>query len=134
MLNVIVVGKSGTGKSSLIQRYVHDTFVPLDSTISMIFTEKTTKSQEDQRELKVQLWDTCGSELQLQQMTATYIKTFWRNVNGLIVVADCLDSRSLDIAQQWITIINENVKTPDGMSVPFLFLINKCEGLSQIDS
>jgi hypothetical protein len=63
-------------------------------------------------------------------MTATYIKTFWRNVNGLIVVADCLDSRSLDIAQQWITIINENVKTPDGMPVPFLFLINKCEGLS----
>jgi GTPase SAR1 family protein len=67
-------------------------------------------------------------------MTATYIKTFWRNVNGLIVVADCLDSRSLDIAQQWIAIINENVKTSDGTTVPFLFLINKCEGLSQPDS
>ena len=134
MLNIIVVGKSGAGKSSLIQRYVNDTFAPLDPTISMVFTEKETKSQEDQKELKVQLWDTCGSELQLQQMTATYIKTFWRNVNGLIVVADCLDSRSLDIAQQWISIINENVKTPDGMPAPFLFLINKCESQSHLHS
>ncbi len=98
MLNVIIVGKSGSGKSSLIQRYVHDTFNPIDQTISMTFTEKTTKNQEDQTEVKLQLWDTCGSELQLQQMTAAYIKTFWRNVNGLIVVADMLDQHSLDIA------------------------------------
>ena len=61
-------------------------------------------------------------------MTAAYIKTFWRNVNGLIVVADIQDSRSIDIAQQWITIIKENVKTPDGLdTVPFTFVINKCE-------
>ena len=98
MLNVIIVGKSGSGKSSLIQRYVHDTFNPIDQTISMTFTEKTTKNQEDQTEVKLQLWDTCGSELQLQQMTAAYIKTFWRNVNGLIVVADMQDHHSLDIA------------------------------------
>jgi len=61
-------------------------------------------------------------------MTAAYIKTFWRNVNGLIVVGDSKDSRSLDIAQQWINIIKENVKTPDGFDcVPFLFVLNKCE-------
>ncbi len=61
-------------------------------------------------------------------MSKTYIQTFWRNVNGVIVVAECIDGgRSLDIASKWFPVIDNNVRTPEGHPVPYMLLINKSE-------
>ena len=61
MINIIVVGKSGVGKTSLIKRYVHDTYddEPYEATVGMTFVPKTIAYKSSS--IKLQIWDTAGS-------------------------------------------------------------------------
>ena len=97
MLNIIVVGKSGVGKTSLINRFISDTFQSdLKPTVGMTFALKTLTAQlstplPSAKEIQLQIWDTAGSNSFLKQINQAYINAFWKNVAGFIVVSDAAD-------------------------------------------
>jgi Ras-related protein Rab-18 len=53
---ILLVGDSGTGKSSLLLRFTSDTFEPLSSTIGVDFVSKSLVV--DGRRVKLTIWDT----------------------------------------------------------------------------
>lgn len=66
---VIIIGDSGIGKTSLLLRYVDDTFSPSFSmsTIGVDFRFKTIMNEKltANKLVKLQLWDTSGQEVWL---------------------------------------------------------------------
>lgn len=64
---VIIIGDSGIGKTSLLLRYVDDTFSPSFSmsTIGVDFRFKTIMNEKltANKLVKLQLWDTSGQEV-----------------------------------------------------------------------
>jgi Ras-related protein Rab-18 len=53
---ILLVGDSGTGKSSLLLRFTSDTFEPLQPTIGVDFVSKAITVGE--RRVKMTIWDT----------------------------------------------------------------------------
>ena len=66
----------------------------------MTFQLKQMKqSSLGSKELSLQIWDTPGTEIYLKQMqNCVQRNNFWRNVSGLIVMADYNDVGSLEVA------------------------------------
>jgi|JI10StandDraft_1071094.scaffolds.fasta_scaffold1522704_2 small GTP-binding protein len=59
LVKLLVIGDSGVGKTSLISRYVDDTFK--DNYINTVGIDfKTKVLQLQQTKVKLQLWDTAG--------------------------------------------------------------------------
>jgi small GTP-binding protein len=127
MLSIIVLGRSGTGKTSLISRYVDEAFSQEQApqqTVSMTFSTKDITHKGE--EYTLQIWDTAGSDIYLKQMSSkATINTFWKNVSGFLIVAEDSNCESLAIAERWIMIISEHVRTPNGKAVPYFLVINK---------
>ena len=90
MLSIIVVGRTGTGKTCLINRYVSNTYCaehPPQPTMSMTFSLKELILNGN--DIRMQIWDTSGSDIYQKQMNSkATISTFWKNVSGLLVVAE----------------------------------------------
>ena len=58
---VVLIGESGVGKTSIISRYISNTF----SSVLMArpganFTTKTVFLQEEKQSIKFEIWDTAG--------------------------------------------------------------------------
>ncbi|WKY00978.1 hypothetical protein Q1695_015186 [Nippostrongylus brasiliensis] len=59
---ILVIGDSGTGKTSIIRRFVHDVFTAnYKATIGVDFAMKRI-SLEDDAEVYLQLWDISGKK------------------------------------------------------------------------
>lgn len=96
LLKFIIVGDTGVGKSSILQRFCdgtfHETFM---STIGVDFKFKlitTTRGEQ----VKLQLWDTCG-----QERFNTITNAFFRGSNAVILVYDCTNIGSLSKLEYW---------------------------------
>jgi small GTP-binding protein len=61
---IIVVGDGSAGKSSLIERVLHDTFEQGKSQTNGVFIENWKLTHKDNRELTFHLWDFGGQEIQ----------------------------------------------------------------------
>ena len=93
MSKVVIVGNYGSGKTSILNRYVSDKFISnVPVTIGVEFTHK-----EHDEETKLILWDTAGQE-QFQYMN----NSFYRGVHAVIFVYDVSDMESFHGLNQWM--------------------------------
>jgi small GTP-binding protein len=93
MINIIVVGKSGVGKTSLIKKFVEGSFQERhDQTIGMTFSMKQVLLEG--LPYMLQIWDTAASEQYMRQINQQYVKTFWKKISGIIIMTDIHDSDS----------------------------------------
>ena len=60
VFKIVTLGESGIGKTSLINRFTYDTFEILSTTINGEFYNKLLDIEN--KIIKIQLWDICGSE------------------------------------------------------------------------
>ena len=82
LFKVVLSGPSGSGKSSILQRYVNDTFSEAYiSTIGVDFMVKTLNVNGGY--VKLQIWDTAGQERYKAIVTAYY-----RGAHAIILVFD----------------------------------------------
>lgn len=60
---LILVGESGVGKTSIITRYVEDSFnEDHNITVNVAFFEKIFKIPDTNKKAKLHVWDTLGQE------------------------------------------------------------------------
>ena len=118
LFKLLLIGDSGTGKSSLIMRFADDSFnASFISTIGVDFKIKTFNV--DGSKIKMQIWDTAG-----QERFRTIVSSYYRGAHGIIVVYDVTDRQSFCKIQHWLKEI-ENYGTD---SVCKLIVGNKCDG------
>ncbi|KAI7833835.1 ras family-domain-containing protein [Kickxella alabastrina] len=93
---VAILGKQAVGKTSLVTRYVHQTFADrTPSTIGASFV--TTKIELDGWECRLQLWDSAGQE-RFRAMTQMY----YRGANAVILVYDITSEDSFRDVDTWV--------------------------------
>lgn len=66
---VVIVGKFGVGKTSLLWRYVHDEFRSLESRITIVDVEKKMINYAD-RQVELEFWDTAGTNIVVQSLAS----------------------------------------------------------------
>ncbi|MHA2061224.1 MAG: Rab family GTPase, partial [Candidatus Sifarchaeia archaeon] len=105
-IKVVVAGDGGVGKTSLLNRYVSDTF--LTAMKMTIGTDFFSKSMErDNSVVKLQLWD-FGGEKRFRFLLPGYCK----GARGVLLAFDLNDFTTLMNLDEWIQIIKENTTDP----------------------
>ena len=114
---VVLLGDSGVGKTSIISRYISNTFSNvLMATPGANFTSKTIFLADEQQSIKLEIWDTAGQE-KFRAMT----KVFYKNANICILVYDITRRDSFESLKNiWIKELQANA--PADFS-KFCFLI-----------
>eukprot|EP00732_Lithocolla_globosa_P002240 Lithocolla_globosa_v1_NODE_1411_length_2599_cov_8.375786.p1 type:complete len:219 gc:universal NODE_1411_length_2599_cov_8.375786:2081-1425(-) len=122
MYKIIVVGDIGTGKTSLIMRYVNNAFtMHYKSTIGVDFALKTLNWSSD-TVIRLQLWDIAGQE-RYGNMTRVYYK----GAAGALLVFDVTRPSTLAACTKWKKDIDDKVMLPNQDPIPVLLLANKCD-------
>ena len=122
VFKIVVVGPSGSGKSSLLLRYSDDLFV--DSYISTIGVDFKLKTVEHENEkIKLQLWDTAG-----QERFRTITSSFYRGAHCVVVVFDQSDHTSFAQLPQHI----QDARRWTEERTPVFLVANKMDKISQV--
>ncbi|CCC68847.1 hypothetical protein NCAS_0B07630 [Naumovozyma castellii] len=125
---LVLLGDSSVGKSSIVHRFVKDSFDELrESTIGAAFLSQTIKIKAEEQEedvvIKFEIWDTAG-----QERYKSLAPMYYRNANAALVVYDLTQKDSLVKARSWV----EELKNKVGDEDLVIFLVgNKldlCEG------
>jgi len=107
---VVLIGESGVGKTSIISRYITNTFKSqLMATSGANFVTKNLILEDDKEEsqsIKFEIWDTAG-----QERYRSLAKVFYKNAAVCILVYDITRRSSLDaIKNYWFKEIKENAQ------------------------
>ncbi|XP_054160572.1 ras-related protein Rab-10-like [Oppia nitens] len=118
LFKLIIVGDSCVGKTSILQRFHGETFLPQSvPTIGIDFRIRTITYQN--KIIKLQIWDTSGQE-KYDSITTSY----YRGALGVLLVYDITSSKSFDsIKTRWIKHINANTRK----GVKIILIGNKCD-------
>ena len=121
-LKIIIVGNSGTGKTSFVNKYIHNKFAQTYSpTIGSQFTYKIVKINDVM--YRVQFWDVAGQDRNPQ---TTGI--FCQNTKGIILCCEVNKKNTRDDTIQWKESIERNI---DLEKIPIILIENKCDLLGQ---
>ncbi len=117
VLKLLMAGDSGVGKSSLVYRFIDNTFTPtFISTVGVDFKIKNVALK--QKKVRLQIWDTAGQE-RYQSITPAY----YRSANGVVIVFDLTNPDSFSHVTRWMQLIRKHCD--DDVEV---FLVgNKCD-------
>ena len=121
-LKIIVLGNSGTGKTTLVKRWMG---VEIDSIKPTIVSEYSTKVfTYNDKIYRIQLWDIGGQDKSIE-----VAKVFSKDSHGCILVSDVSDNQTLEDSIGWKSTIEDDCKFVDGGKIPFLLLRNKIDKL-----
>jgi len=124
LYKVLVVGDIGTGKTSIIKRYVHAIFTQhYKSTIGVDFALKVLQWDANTT-VRLQLWDIAGQE-RFGNMTRVYYK----EAVGAFVVFDVTRTSTFEAVKKWKADIDAKVMIPGttDQPIPVVLLANKID-------
>ena len=104
IVQILLIGDTGVGKSSLIARYAQGEFSQgLIGTAGIDHKEMNIEHMS--KGIKLRLWDTAG-----QERFRETSKNYFRRAVGIILVFDVTDKRSFDNIDYWLGQIEENAE------------------------
>ena len=117
-LKIIIVGDSGTGKTSFVNKYILNKFA--DTYQATIATQFSSKILEiDGITYRLQFWDIAG-----QDRSVTTTNIFCKNTNGVVLCCEINDKNTLNNTIIWKNSIEQNI---DVTNVPMIIIQNKCD-------
>lgn len=126
LYKVLVVGDIGTGKTSIIKRYVHNIFSEhYKSTIGVDFALKVINVDENTI-VRLQLWDIAGQE-RFGNMTRVY----YREAVAAFIVFDVTRLSTYEAITKWKADLDAKVFLPgNNNNIPVVLLANKSDLIS----
>ncbi|CEI95003.1 Putative Ras-like protein Rab-6A [Rhizopus microsporus] len=114
---LVFLGEQSVGKTSLITRFMYDTFDnTYQATIGIDFLSKTMYLED--RTVRLQLWDTAGQE-RFRSLIPSYI----RDSSVAVVVYDITNRASFQNTSKWI----DDVRAERGSEVIIVLVGNKTD-------
>lgn len=102
-IQLIIIGESNVGKTSLIRRYTNNLFNT--NHLETVGIEFNTREEKiNNKIIKVKIWDTAGQEI-FQSLT----KNFYRKADGIIIVFDVGNKESFEKLHDWIKSVYDNI-------------------------
>ncbi|GAM19891.1 hypothetical protein SAMD00019534_030660, partial [Acytostelium subglobosum LB1] len=119
-LKILVIGEAACGKTSIINKYVLNKFLPkYKVTMGLDFFSKTINV--DDTKVCLSLWDVAGQE-RFHHM----IRSYFKNANGAIIVFDSTRILpTLNSASKWK--LELDCCFPEEKSIPCILLANKSD-------
>jgi len=122
---IIIIGDSCVGKTSLLKRYVNNTFLEsYKATIGVDFLTKNIKINK--KIISLQLWDTAGNE-----RFHTLSNAFYRGADACIIVFDLTNINSFNNLERWMDefLVYSNISDPN--NYPFIIIGNKSDLINE---
>ena len=121
---LLVVGNSAVGKSSILRRFTQDKFNPnYFATVGIDFFTKDVIL--DDKVIHIKIWDTAG-----QERYKSLTQGFFRNAQGIIIVYDITNQTSFDDLKYWIQSIENNINLQNKI-IPAIIIGNKIDILER---
>ena len=120
-IKVVLVGESGTGKTSIIQQYAYKIFDPNCATsISSQYVSQVINFPDLNKSIKLEIWDTAG-----QERYRSIAKLFYKDAKIIIFVYDVTSRVSFDeLINFWIPEVQISINVKD---VIFGLIANKSD-------
>jgi small GTP-binding protein len=120
-IKIVVVGFSGTGKTSFCVRWTKGTFsTEYNATIMSEFAYKIIEYKGNL--YKIQIWDIAGQDKSIYTS-----RVFTKNSHGVIVFSEFGNKETLDKAVKWKNSIDSTTKFKDGENLPAILIQNKID-------
>ena len=117
---ILLIGDSSVGKTSLIQRYANGIFK--EEYLATVGLDFYTKQEAiNNINVLVRLWDTAGQE-RFKSLTPNYFK----NAEGVIITYDITSSQSFENLKFWINSIKTNLGEKNNI-IPIIIVGNKLD-------
>uniref|UniRef100_A0A673K349 Ras-related protein Rab n=2 Tax=Sinocyclocheilus TaxID=75365 RepID=A0A673K349_9TELE len=121
LYKILVIGDLGVGKTSIIKRYVHQTYsTNYRATIGVDFALKVLNW--DSETVRLQLWDIAGQE-RFGNMTRVY----YREAMGAFIVFDVSRPTTFEAVSKWKEDLDSKLILSNGQSIATVLLANKCD-------
>ena len=116
---LLIIGDSSVGKTSIITRFTNGTFNP--NYLATVGLDNFTKDETiDDKNIKVKLWDTAG-----QERFKSLANGFFRNAQGIMLVYDITNHESFESLKFWIESIKNNLG--NDLKIPIIIIGNKID-------
>ncbi len=106
-MKIVLVGDSGTGKTTLIQQYTKRLQQFIQPTIGVDFSVIYLQTTQDNVKLKCTVFDTAG-----QERFRSLATTFFKDADGILLVYDLTRRDSFANIPSWLTEIHKHAKNP----------------------
>ena len=118
---VVLLGESGVGKTSIINRFINDTFDPNSLTsLGASFISKPLYIIDKKKSLKLDIWDTAG-----QEKYRAITKFYYKNVKIALFVYDCTNESSFhSLGTFWIQNVKEHNNNNISKKVIFMLIFH----------
>ena len=121
-LKVVLIGNVSTGKTSIVERYINNTFKEkIKATISPNFQYKLIK--KNGIIYRVHFWDIPG-----QDRNPTLTSVFCRDAQGFVFCCDALAEKSRNDILVWKKSLEDFI---DISNIPLIIMENKCDLLGK---
>jgi len=107
---IVIMGNSGVGKTSLLQRYTQNKFDPKNTTSTSGAFYVTKKVYVNGLRVRLQLWDTAGQE-RFRSMAPMY----YRGANAALLLYDITNASTFDDIRGWLEELKKNC--PPGLII-----------------
>ena len=122
LYKILLLGDSTVGKTCFLLRYVDDSFLDLHmATIGLDYRLKTL-ILEEQKIVKVQLWDTAG-----QDKFRAITRNYYKGASGIILIFDVTNIKSYENIKKWINEIKEEISE----KVAIVLIGNKIDNVQE---
>ena len=117
---LLIIGDSSVGKTSLITRYTNGTFK--EEYLATVGLDYYSKEEViNNKTINIKLWDTAGQE-RYKSLTQNYFK----NAEGVLLTYDITNSESFDNLKEWISSTKKNMEGKD-IFIPVIIIGNKID-------
>ncbi|KAF2148223.1 ras-domain-containing protein [Myriangium duriaei CBS 260.36] len=102
---VVVLGSQNVGKTSLVHRYVHSSFLPghmTPSTVGASFLTTRVHDPETDTTMRLQIWDTAG-----QERFRSISKLYYRGAHAAVLCYDITSQKSFEEMGVWLRELKE---------------------------
>jgi small GTP-binding protein len=111
-----IIGDSNVGKTSIIKRYVDNSFGQTEPSIGACNHKRVVKLSSGE-EMDLEIWDTAG-----QERFKSIVPMYYKGSKGIIIVFDITNTASFDGAKTWVKDLSSHNNTA------ILSLVgNKCD-------
>ncbi|KAK0498451.1 P-loop containing nucleoside triphosphate hydrolase protein [Armillaria luteobubalina] len=100
---IVIMGNSGVGKTSLLQRYTQNKFDPKNTTSTSGAFFVTKKVHVNGLKVRLQLWDTAGQE-RFRSMAPMY----YRGANAALLLYDITNASTFNDIRGWLEELKKN--------------------------